>query len=152
MLSPFLVFPQKIPYPFPPSPCSPTQPLPLPCPGIPLPWDIKPSQDQEPLLPLMTYMAILCYICCWSHGSLHVYSLDGGLVPGSSRGTGWFILLFFLWGCSQLTIGLRTGSPMEGLEKGPKETGTPKALSQPVFSICFAPPVVSPLGSSFLTS
>jgi len=30
--------------------------------------------------------AILCYICSWSHGSLHVYSWGGGLVPGSSRG------------------------------------------------------------------
>ena len=27
----------------------------------------------------------------------HVYSLVGGLVPGSSGGTGWLILLFFLW-------------------------------------------------------
>jgi len=32
---------------------------------------------------------ILSYICCWRHGSLHMYSLDGGLVPGSSRGSGW---------------------------------------------------------------
>jgi hypothetical protein len=34
--------------------------------------------------------------------SLHVYSLVGGLVPGSSWGggrSGWLILLFFLWGC-----------------------------------------------------
>jgi hypothetical protein len=30
--------------------------------------------------------AILCYICGWSHGSLHVYSLVGGLVPGSLAG------------------------------------------------------------------
>jgi hypothetical protein len=27
-------------------------------------------------------------ICVWSHGSLHVYSLVGGLVPGSSGGRG----------------------------------------------------------------
>jgi hypothetical protein len=33
--------------------------------------------------------AILCYIGGWSHGSLHVYSLAGGLVPGSS---GWLII------------------------------------------------------------
>jgi hypothetical protein len=26
---------------------------------------------------------ILCYICGWSHGTLHVYSLVGGLVPGA---------------------------------------------------------------------
>ena len=37
-----------------PSPCSPTHPLPLPGPGIPLYWVIEPSQDQGPLLPLMT--------------------------------------------------------------------------------------------------
>ena len=32
--------------------------------------------------------AILCYIFSWSHGSLHVYSLVGGLVLGSSGGGG----------------------------------------------------------------
>jgi hypothetical protein len=37
---------------------------------------------------LMTDLAILCYICSWSHGSLQVYSLVGSLVPGSSGGTG----------------------------------------------------------------
>jgi hypothetical protein len=39
----------------------------------------------------------LCYICSWSHGSPHVYSLVGGLLPGSSGKSGWLILLFFLW-------------------------------------------------------
>ena len=34
-------------------PCSPTHPLQLPGPGIPLYWGIEPSQDQGPLLPLM---------------------------------------------------------------------------------------------------
>jgi hypothetical protein len=53
---------------------------------------------------LMTDKAILCYICSWSHGSLHVYSLVGGLVPGSSWGSGWLILLFFLWGCKPLKL------------------------------------------------
>jgi hypothetical protein len=48
--------------------------------------------DQRPLLPMMPDKAILCYICTWSH----VYSV-GGLVPGSSGGSGWLILLFFLW-------------------------------------------------------
>jgi hypothetical protein len=42
----------KVPYILPP-PCSPTHPLPLPGPGIPLYWGIWFSQDQEPLLPLM---------------------------------------------------------------------------------------------------
>jgi hypothetical protein len=101
---PFPCFPSKNPLSYPPSPCSPTHPLPLPCPGIPLHWAIEPSQDQRPLLPLMSYKAIFCYICSWSHRSLHVYSFVGGLVPGSSRSTGWFILLFLLWGCKPLQL------------------------------------------------
>jgi hypothetical protein len=32
------------------------------------------------------------------------YSLAGGLVLGSSGGSGWFILLFFLWGCKALQL------------------------------------------------
>jgi len=32
----------------------------------------------------------ICYICGWSHKSLHVYSLVGGLVPGSSLGV-WMV-------------------------------------------------------------
>jgi hypothetical protein len=50
---PFLSFPSEDPL-FPsPSPCSPTHPLQLPGPGIPLYWGIEPSHDQGPLLPLM---------------------------------------------------------------------------------------------------
>ena len=64
----------------------PTHPLPLPHPGTPLHGGIQSSQDQGPLLPLMSKKAMLCYICGWSHGSLHVYSLVGSLVPGSSGG------------------------------------------------------------------
>ena len=41
---------------------SPTQPFPVPYPDISLHWGIEPSQDQEPLLPLMSNKAILCYI------------------------------------------------------------------------------------------
>jgi len=73
--------------PLPPSSCfyedvpSPTLPLPPQCPGIPLHWRNEPSQDQGLLL--MPDNAILCYICGWSHGSLNMYSLVGGLVPGS---------------------------------------------------------------------
>jgi hypothetical protein len=86
MLSPFLVSPPTPP-PFPlPSPCLPTHPLLLPGSGIPLHWGIDPSQDQEPLFSLMTDKAFLCCIYSWSHGSLHVYSLVGGLVPGCSGG------------------------------------------------------------------
>jgi hypothetical protein len=43
----------------------------------------------------MSKDAILWYICSWSHGFLHVYSLVGGLVPESPADTGWFILLFW---------------------------------------------------------
>ncbi|EDL30654.1 mCG146276, partial [Mus musculus] len=67
-----------------------------PCPGIPQHWSMEPSQDQGPLLPLMSGQVILCYTCSWSHGSLHVYSLVGGLVPGSTGGSGWLILLFLV--------------------------------------------------------
>ena len=48
--------------------------------------------------------AILCFICNWRHGSLHVYSLFGCLVRGSSGVSGWWILLFFLWGCKPLQL------------------------------------------------
>jgi len=38
----------------------------------------------------MPYKAILCYICNWSHGPLHVYSLVGSLVLGSFGGV-WLV-------------------------------------------------------------
>ena len=85
MLSPFLVSPPKIPYPlFPPSANQSTQSSFLILAF--LHWAIRSSQDQGPLFLLMTDKVILCYICGWSHGSLHVYSLVGSLVPGSSGG------------------------------------------------------------------
>jgi hypothetical protein len=40
----------------------------------------------------------------WNHGSLRVFSLVGGLVPGSSGDTGWFILLLLLWCCRPLQL------------------------------------------------
>jgi hypothetical protein len=76
----------------PPSPCfyegvpPTTYPLLPSSSGIPLHWGIEPSQDQGPLLPLMPNKAILCYICSWSHGTLHVYSFVGGFVPRSLQG------------------------------------------------------------------
>jgi hypothetical protein len=82
----------------------PTHLLLPPHPHIPLHWGIKSSQDQGPLLPLMIDKAILYYICGWSHGYLHVYSLVCALVPGSSGGSGWLILLFLLWGCKSLQL------------------------------------------------
>jgi hypothetical protein len=64
---------------------------------------IKPSlQDQGPLLPLMLNKAILCYICSWYHGSLHFYSLVGGLV--SSLWKLWGVWLFFLLTCKPLQL------------------------------------------------
>jgi hypothetical protein len=80
----------------------PTHPFPPHRTNILLYWGIKPPQDQGPPLPLMRDKAILCCICSWSHGSLHVYSLVGGLVPGSSEGSAWLTLLFFLWDCKLL--------------------------------------------------
>jgi hypothetical protein len=62
------------------------------------------GQDQGPLLSFMSHKDILCYIYSWIHGSLHVYSLVGGLVLGSPGDTDYFILLFFLWGCKHLQL------------------------------------------------
>jgi hypothetical protein len=101
-LSPFLISPPNTPLAHSPSPCSLNHPFPLPCPDIPLHCGIEPSQGQGPLLPLIPDKAILWYIYGWSLESLHVYSLVDGLVPGRSGGTGWFILLFLLWGCKLL--------------------------------------------------
>jgi hypothetical protein len=96
----FYLFTFQMLFPFPVSLSSP-HPFPPPCfyegapppthsclidPTIPLCWGIKPPQGQGPPLPLMSGKAILCYICCWSYRSLHIYSLVGGLVSGSS---GW---------------------------------------------------------------
>ena len=88
MLSPFPVFPLQTSYPIPPPPASMRvlSPLPPHCPSIPLCLGIEPPQDQGPPLPLIPDKAILCYVYSWSHGSplFPVYSLAGGLVPGSS--------------------------------------------------------------------
>jgi len=71
---------------------TPTHWLPSHHPGLPIHWKNEPSQDKELLLLLMPDNAILCYICSWSHGSIHVYLLVDVLVPGSSgRGLiGWY--------------------------------------------------------------
>jgi hypothetical protein len=88
MLSPFLISPLKIPYPIPPPPASmrvvppPIHSIPLPYSGIPLHWGIKSSQNQEPLLPLMSHKAILYYIFGWRHGFLF----------------GWWFSPWELWG------------------------------------------------------
>jgi hypothetical protein len=60
----------------------------------------------------------LRHMCSWSHGSLRVYSLVGGLGPGSFVGI-WLLLLFFLGYCyeaipsapSVLSLTPRLGTP-----------------------------------------
>ena len=80
MITPFLVFPPQ-----PPHPISLSLPFasmrvllhPLTYSCIPLRWGIKSPREQGPLLPLMPDKSILCHMCFWSHGSLHVYILYG---------------------------------------------------------------------------
>jgi hypothetical protein len=48
---------------------------------------------------LMSNKAILCHIYGQSHGSLHVYYLLGGPVPGSSGGSGRLPQVLPSWGC-----------------------------------------------------
>jgi hypothetical protein len=52
----------KVPYTF-PLPCSPTHPLLLLGPGIPLYWAYKVCKTKGALFPMMTSWAIFCYIC-----------------------------------------------------------------------------------------
>jgi hypothetical protein len=88
-------------------------------------WGIDPSQDQESLLLLMPDDAIFCYICDSSHGSLHVYTLVGGLVSGISESlVGWYCCFSygianpfsFLSSVSILSIRVHLLSPMGGCE------------------------------------
>ena len=55
---------------------------------------------------MLSGKAILCYICIWSHGSLQVHSLVGGLDSGR---TGWsgLPMLFLQW----VAISLYSSSP-----------------------------------------
>jgi hypothetical protein len=69
MLFHFPINPSPLSHPsHPPSLClyegfpPPTNPFPPSHTHIPLHWGIKPSQNQGPLLPLMSKMSILCYI------------------------------------------------------------------------------------------
>jgi hypothetical protein len=122
MLSPFLVSPPQTPYPISPPRFYEGTPLPtthyplLPhLPSIPLHWSIEPPQDQGPPLPLMPDKAILCYICIWIHGSLHVYFLVGGFVPGSSGVwgslVGWYCCSSYRVAPSVLPLTPPVGSP-----------------------------------------
>ena len=105
MISPFLVTPLPLPHsnsllptPFCLYEGAPTNSPFLPYHTIsPLCWIIKYLQDQVSPLTLMADKAIFCYIWMWSHGFLHVYSLAGGLVPGSSVWSSQPTLFFFFF-------------------------------------------------------
>lgn len=56
----------------------PIESLLLTCPDILLHLGMETWQDQDPLTP---NKSVLCYICDWSHRSIPVDNLDGGLVP-----------------------------------------------------------------------
>jgi hypothetical protein len=86
MLAPSLVSLLKTSYPI-TLPLLTNLPTPASLPWHPLHLGIEPSQDQGPLLPLMFKKANFCYICSWSHGSLHVYSLVDTLYFKSEKNT-----------------------------------------------------------------
>jgi hypothetical protein len=77
---------------------------------------------------LMPDKAILCYICSWSHGSLHVYSLVGDLVPGSS-GEVWLVDIVVL------PMGLQTPSAPSVFSLTPL-LGSPCSTQWTIGSIC----------------
>ena len=81
--------------------------LSFPYPGS---WSLHRTKG-APLL-LMPDKAILFCICSWSHKSCHVPSLVGTLLPGFFGGSGWLILLFFLWGCKPAPSVLALSSPL----------------------------------------
>ena len=101
---PFLISLPETPYPIPPPPASmrvwPHSPIPASNSHIPLHWGIKPSWDQEPLLPLMShiYHPLLhmplepwvppCVFLCWwfSPWELWGYWLINIVVPPYGTG------------------------------------------------------------------
>ena len=91
----------------------PIHPLLPPCPGIPLHWGIEPSHTKglsSHLCPTKPSSAL--YVAGAMGPS--IYSLVGGLVPGSSRSTGQF-MFFLLWGCKPLQL---LGSFLQLLHSG----------------------------------
>jgi hypothetical protein len=105
MLSPFPVVVPPNPLPHPPFPAS-MRVLPHPLIHSHLPhspaFSYTGASSLHRTITWRPYKAILCYICGWSHGSLHVYFLVGDLVPGSSEGV-WFVVVV-------LPMGLQTPS------------------------------------------
>jgi hypothetical protein len=103
----FQISPLESLYPIPPPPASMRvlpHPLTHPHTLAFLPWH-SPTLGHQTLRgpravpPIMSNKVILCHICGQSHGSLHVYSLVGDPVPGSSRGSSLLTLLLLPWGC-----------------------------------------------------
>jgi hypothetical protein len=98
MVSPFLVSPPQAPYPLLPPPAS-IRVLPRSPPNPASAPEHSPILDHQastgPRGSPPSDKAILCYISSWSHGFPPVYSLVGGLVPGSFGESSLLILLFF---------------------------------------------------------
>jgi hypothetical protein len=118
----------------------------LPALAFLLHWRIEHTQAQGLLLPLMSNKAILCYICSQSHGSLHVYTLVGGSVSGSSGESGWLTLA-----CSKglkihaHSMGLKTQllqSLLQLLHQGPPCSVPWLAVS---ICLCFCQALAEPL-------
>ena len=109
MFSPFPVFPPEPSYPIPPPPAS-MRVLPLP----PIhshfttrafPYTGKSSLHRTK--DLSSFDSRQCHLLLHMQlepWAIHVYSLVGGLVHGSSGGSGWLIFLFFLWGYKHLQL------------------------------------------------
>jgi hypothetical protein len=43
---------------------------------FPYTGELSLHRTQKPPFPLMSYKSIICYICCWSHGSLNVFTFS----------------------------------------------------------------------------
>jgi len=100
---PLPCFPSRHPLSHPPAPAS-MRVLPHPptLPPPPLPWQ-PPTLGHQAFpgprasLPIDVRQGHPLLHTGRRHGLPHVYSLVGGLVPGSSGGSGWLMMLFFLW-------------------------------------------------------
>jgi hypothetical protein len=71
---------------------------------------------------LQSHCCHISYICSWSHGSLHVYSLVGGLVPENFGGGVWLVDIVALpmglqtpLVSSVLPLSLTLGSPSKAM-------------------------------------
>ena len=73
MLSPFLVFPPENPHPISPPPPA-QQPTHSCFPVLAFPYTGALMLLRTKGLSWMPHKSIPCYICSWSHGSLHMYS------------------------------------------------------------------------------